>query len=184
MSKTFSEKKEMLLKICFAAMFAALIFVATMIIRIPTPLGFLNFGDCFILVAAWVLGPVYGFAAGGIGSAIADLIGYPVYAPGTVVIKGCIALAAALIAHAFIKRNKKLSLAGYFVGSVVGEIIMVVGYYLYESVFITKNFIAPLESLPFNLIQGVAGIVCGVVIIQIIAKNNILKSVKFNAYAV
>ena len=57
--------KDRLLRICVAAMFTALICVATMIIQIPSPLnGFVNFGDCFILIAAWVLGPWYGFAAG------------------------------------------------------------------------------------------------------------------------
>ena len=54
--------KQQLVKLCTAAMFAALICVATMLIQIPSPLnGYVNFGDCFILVAAWVLGPVWGF---------------------------------------------------------------------------------------------------------------------------
>ena len=183
MSNTNYEKKEKLLKICFSAMFAALICVATMVIRIPSPLGgYLNFGDCFILVAAWVLGPVYGFAAGGIGSAIADLIGYPSYAPGTFVIKGCIALAAALIAHAVIKKNRKFQMAGFTLGAVAGELIMVAGYYLFESVIMRMGFIATLENLPANFIQGAAGVVFGVIVIQIIAKTKILKN--FNAYAV
>ena len=70
--KEKSTSKDKLLKICVTAMFAALICVATMLIQIPSPLnGYVNFGDCFILIAAWVLGPVYGFAAGGIGSALA-----------------------------------------------------------------------------------------------------------------
>ena len=65
--KEKSTSKDKLLKICVTAMFAALICVATMLIQIPSPLnGYVNFGDCFILIAAWVLGPVYGFAAGGI----------------------------------------------------------------------------------------------------------------------
>lgn len=186
MNKTYSEKKETLLKLCFAAMFAALICVATMVIKIPSPLGgYLNFGDCFILIAAWVLGPVYGFAAGGIGSAMADIFGgYPAYAPGTFVIKGCIALAAALIAHAVIRKNKKLSIVGYILGSIVGELIMVGGYYLYESTFMDMGFAATLKNLPFNFVQGVAGVVFGVVIVQVIAKTNVLKNVKFNAYTV
>ena len=101
--------KDRLLRICVAAMFTALICVATMIIQIPSPLnGFVNFGDCFILIAAWVLGPWYGFAAGGIGSALADLFsGYMHYVPGTFVIKGLIAVAAALICRALLKRFTK-----------------------------------------------------------------------------
>ena len=49
-------------------MFAALSCAATMVIRIPTPIG----GLC--LLAGWILGPWYGFAAAGLGSALADLL--------------------------------------------------------------------------------------------------------------
>ena len=43
-------------------------------------------------------GPWYGFAAGGIGSMLADIfLGYAHYAPGTLVIKGVMALVAALM---------------------------------------------------------------------------------------
>ncbi len=172
------------LKICVTAMFAALICVATMVIQIPSPLnGYVNFGDCFILIAAWVLGPVYGFAAGGIGSALADLFaGYGHYVPGTFLIKGLMAVAAALIAHVIAKKNEKLKLAGYISGAVVSEIIMVGGYYLYAALWLGKNFEGAAASVPGNLVQGIFGIVCGVVIVQIISKTKVLS--KFDAYSV
>lgn len=185
MSDNKTSKENHLLKICVAGMFAALICVATMIIQIPSPAtnGFINFGDCFILIAAWVLGPVYGFAAGGIGSALADIYtDYAHYAPGTFVIKGLIAVAAALIARAFIKRSEKLSLAGYITGSAVGEMIMVGGYYLYAALFLSRGFDGALASVPGNLFQGAVGMASGVVIILIIAKRKILAN--FNSYAV
>lgn len=184
MSKMNSEKKETLLKICTAAMFAALICVATMIIQIPSPLGgYLNFGDCFILVAAWVLGPVYGFAAGGIGSALADLFtGYVHYVPGTFIIKGLIAVAAALIVRALMKKSEKLRLPGFILGAIAGEVIMVGGYYLYAAVCLGKGFLVAFDSVFGNVIQGIFGAVLGVVIIQVIAKTKVLR--KFNAYAV
>ena len=51
--KEKSTSKDKLLKICVTAMFAALMCVATMLIQIPSPLnGYVNFGDCFILIAA------------------------------------------------------------------------------------------------------------------------------------
>ena len=53
-----------------AALFAALACVATMVIKIPSPLGgYLNLGDCVVLAAGWLLAPGYGFLAAGIGSA-------------------------------------------------------------------------------------------------------------------
>ncbi len=179
-----TDGKNKLLKICIAAMFTALICVATMVIQIPSPLnGFVNFGDCFILVAAWVLGPVYGFAAGGIGSALADLFsGYLHYVPGTFVIKGLIAVAAALICRALLAKLTKLPTAAYAVSALVGEIIMVGGYYIYAALLLGKSFAGALASVPGNLVQGAFGIVCGVIIIRVIAKTHVLN--KFSTYAV
>ena len=54
--------------------------------------------------------------------------------------KGLIAVMAALIVHAFIKRAEKFKLAGYAVGGAVSEIWMIAGYYLYAAVFLGKGF--------------------------------------------
>lgn len=129
-------KQTKLRTLILAAMFAALTCVATMIIHIPSPIGgYFNLGDCMVLLSAFVLGPVWGTAAGGIGSALADVIcGYFIYAPGTLVIKALMALAAALIFCAFAKNGSRFgkTFSGSLLGSVAAEIIMVVGYFLYE----------------------------------------------------
>ena len=55
-------------KLVLAALLAALVCVATMVVQIPSPMqGYVNLGDCFVLLSGWLLGPWYGFAAGGIG---------------------------------------------------------------------------------------------------------------------
>lgn len=181
---TKTSARDKLLNICVTAMFAALICVATMLIQIPSPLnGYVNFGDCFILIAAWVLGPVYGFAAGGIGSALADLFtGYVHYVPGTFIIKGLIAVAAALICRAMLKKLGKVVIPAYAVSALAGEMIMVGGYYLYAALLFGKSFAGAAASVPGNLIQGAFGLICGVVIIRIIAKTKVLS--KFSTYAV
>ena len=49
-----------------AAMMAALVCAATMVVRIPSPVnGYINLGDGAVLLAAWLLGPLGGAAAGG-----------------------------------------------------------------------------------------------------------------------
>ncbi len=175
--------RQRLIRICVAAMFAALIFVATMLIQIPMPgAGYVNFGDCFILIAAWVLGPVYGFAAGGIGSVLADhFSGYLIYEPGTFVIKGLIAAAAALVAHVIIKKTGK-RIVGFIVGGIAGELIMIWGYFFYEALVLGLGFSGALVSLVGNCIQGAFGAVAGVAITATIAKTKVLS--KFDAYAV
>ena len=176
--------RENVLKLCFSGMFAALICVATILIRIPVPLGegYLNLGDCFILVAAWTVGPFYGFAAGAVGSALADIFsGAPLYAPGTFVIKGLIALTAALIFHAFSKRSGKLRVLGMILGAVAGEMVMVAGYYLYDAVILGFGFIPTLANVPFNLIQGALGAVIGTALMPVILKTGLQK--KFPVYS-
>lgn len=71
------------------AVFAALVFVATMIIRIPIPAtqGYFNVGDSMVYASALLFGPLVGGLAGGIGAGLADIIGYPIFAPGTFIIK-------------------------------------------------------------------------------------------------
>ena len=56
-----------LLKLVLAALFAAMCCAATMLIHIPVPAtnGYINLGDAMVLLAALLLGPVYGAAAGG-----------------------------------------------------------------------------------------------------------------------
>ena len=60
----------------------ALTFVSTMFIRVPLVLGYINLGDAFVLLSVFILGPVYGTIAAGVGSALADLFGYITYARG------------------------------------------------------------------------------------------------------
>ena len=87
-------------KLVMAALFAALACVATMSIKIPTPgtSGYIHPGDAIVILAGVVLGPTWGFLAGGIGSAMADLLGgYFVYVPITFVIKGLVSLCSALL---------------------------------------------------------------------------------------
>ena len=55
------------------ALMMALTMVATMYITIPLPLGYVNLGDVFVLMSVFVLGPVYGTIAAGVGSGLAVL---------------------------------------------------------------------------------------------------------------
>ena len=139
-------------KLVLSALMAALVYVATSIIQIPSPVnGYVNLGDCFVLLSGWLLGPWYGAAAAGIGSMLVDLLsGYGHYVPGTLIIKGVDALAAALIFRAMGRSKTALLVSG-----IVGEIIMVVGYFFYASLILGKG-LAAAASIPGNIVQGIA----------------------------
>lgn len=154
-----------------AAVLAALSCVATMVIQIPSPMnGYVNLGDCFVLLSGWLLGPWWGAAAGGIGSMLADLLlGYGHYAPGTLIIKGVMALVAALIFKAFRKNG-----AGALVSGVVAEIIMVAGYFGYAGLLLGKG-IGAAASIPGNLVQGAMGMVIGLVLLVVLKRSKALE---------
>lgn len=86
--KTIKGSRVTTLWFVMLALFTALSVVATLLIRIPYGLGYINFGDAVVMIAAVVLGSAGGAVAGGLGPAIADAVsGYVIYAPFTAVVK-------------------------------------------------------------------------------------------------
>lgn len=163
-----------LLKTVFTALFAALCCAATLI-YIPSPAsnGYLNMGDCFVLLSGWILGPVYGFIAAGMGSAISDLVlGYAIYAPATFVIKGLMALVSYFIFTSLSKLFSKKNILPEIISGLSAEIIMISGYYLYDSL-ITQNFISALSGVPGNAVQGLFGIIVSILIMSILEKTGL-----------
>lgn len=158
-------------KLVISALMAAIVCVATMVVQIPSPMqGYVNLGDCFVLLCGWFLGPVYGAAAAGIGSMLTDLfMGYAYYAPGTLIIKAVMALCAALIYKA-IKSNT----AGFIISSVVSGIIMIAGYFGYAALLLGKG-LAAAASIPGNIVQGLAGLIIGTALALIIVKSGLDK---------
>lgn len=158
-------------KIAVTALLAALTCVATMVIKIPSPMkGYLNLGDCVVLTAGWMLSPVYGFFAAGLGSALADLFsGYVVYVPATFLIKGLMALVARFVYKALC--GKIHSSISRIISGVLAEIIMVLGYYIFEGFM--YGFLPSLVNIPANAVQGIAGLVLGFVLIKIFEKTKI-----------
>lgn len=159
-------------KIVMASLLAALCCVATMIIKIPSPLkGYLNLGDCIVLLSGWILSPLYGFLAAGLGSALADVFsGYVTYAPATFIIKGLMAL----IAYFGFKilQNKIGNLPSRIISGIVAEVIMVLGYFVFEGFL--YGFIPSIVNIPANAMQGLAGIILGIIIIKVFEKNRIM----------
>ncbi len=158
-------------KIVMASLVAALACVATMVIKIPSPLkGYLNLGDCIVLVAGWMLSPTYGFLAAGLGSALADLFsGYLTYTAATFIIKGIMALIAF---YGFkLLHNKLGNLPSRIISGVLAEIIMVLGYFIFEGFL--YGFLPSMVNIPANGVQGIAGLIIGVLLVKIIEKSKI-----------
>ena len=157
-------------KIVFAALLTALACVATMIIKIPTPLGgYIHAGDAVVVLAGFLLGPVWGALAAGLGSGLADVIsGYVLYAPGTFVIKAVVALLAGWIIGTKLIKNE---FAKALVAGIIGGIVMVGGYMLYEAVFMGFG-VGAAANIPMNCIQGAFGAVAGAALYIALSKTN------------
>jgi len=157
-------------KLVFSALFAALICVAALALRIPTPLGgYIHAGDAVALLGVFLLGPVYGAAAAAIGSTLCDIIcGYALYAPGTLVIKLLASLAAGAIFLAAAKKKEYAPLP--FLAAATGELIMTAGYLCYEWLILGYGA-AALGNVPMNLIQSVFGIAASVALFAALRKS-------------
>ncbi|MCR5421485.1 MAG: ECF transporter S component [Lachnospiraceae bacterium] len=153
------------------AMFAALTFVATFIIKIPTPgtSGYIHPGDALVILSGIILGPVYGAAAAAIGSALSDAIGgYAIYIPATFIIKGIIGLVSGLIYNSalfsHLKNRTRCILCGLF-----AAIFVPAGYFAFEIFIYGKAAVA---SIPLNLIQGISGLVISVLLLPVMTRIN------------
>jgi uncharacterized membrane protein len=145
-------------KITYTALMAAVVFVATMVVKIPVGQGYLNFGDAAVFLSGLLLSPGYAFASAAVGSSLADMIGYPIYIPATFLLKGLMAL--------IISKNKSKAAKGKIVYMILGGLIMVIGYYLYEAFILYGNIISPLYYIPFNILQFSVGILIALILIK------------------
>ncbi len=158
-------------KFVAASMLAALCCVATMIIKIPSPLkGYLNLGDSVVLLSGWLLSPTYGFLAAGIGSALADVFsGYVIYAPVTFAIKGIMAIIANFCFKCMY--NKLGNTASRIIGGILAEIEMILGYFIFEGFL--YGFAPSVVNISANGIQGIAGLIIGLILVKIFEKSKI-----------
>ena len=132
----------------FTAVLAALCCVSTVFFVVPLPAsGYFNMGDVFVLLSGWLLGPLYGAAAAGLGTMLADVVGgYASYAPATLVIK------------------EKLDVLPRAVSALVGEALMVLGYFFFEGVLLGMGMGAA-PNLLGNALQGVCCFLIAVILI-------------------
>lgn len=167
-----------------SALFAALTFVGTFIIKVPTVTnGYIHPGDGFVILSGVFLGPLWGGLAAGFGSMLSDLIaGYITYVPATFIIKALVAVIASGLTALLQKfmQNKK-NVVPVITGGVVGEIFMVIAYFVFETFlavftatggFTASSFNAALAAsaagIPANIIQGVFGVIIAAVLYPIL----------------
>ncbi|MCL2023722.1 MAG: ECF transporter S component [Oscillospiraceae bacterium] len=137
------------------ALMAAIIFLATWLIKMPMPAlngGYINLGDFTIYLGAIMLGNPWAAVAAALGSAFADFAGgWTQYMAATFVIKGLMGFVAAYFA-----KNGNIWLFG--AGTLISAVIMAGGYFAYELLLYSAGnqlgWAAASAGLPMNTLQG------------------------------
>lgn len=142
----------------------AVVFVATFYIKVPNAIGgYFNLGDGFILLFSSILNPMGAFLVGGLGSAMADVVGgYPHYFIPTLLIKGIEGVMVSMLLKRFGAKIKVLTF-------VSASSWMILGYFVAKWIM-KDSMIVALSGIPSNLIQGMAGILIALILYPRIVK--------------
>lgn len=151
-----AEKSINIRRITLIALMAAMVFVLTVVPRIPVPAtgGYIHLGDAGIIFAACAFGPAVAMAAGGLGTALADLMGYPQWAIFSLLVHGFQGLVVGLVLR------QKLNVLNIIL-SAVFSILIVVGGYFISGVILEGAAVAVVEILP-NTLQALSGSLVGI----------------------
>lgn len=148
-------KNSKIYKLTVTGLMAALCYVAFTFIKIPipTPGGdttALHIGNAFCVLAALLLGGVYGGLAGSIGMTIADILDptYITSAPKTFILKFLIGLIAGFLAHKVAHITEDHSKAYVFKWSLISSVVSLGFNVIADPIFgyFYKNYILGVPS--------------------------------------
>lgn len=137
------------------SLYTALVLIATIVLQVYTPAtrGYFNLGEVAIYTVAALTSPLTAGIAGGVGSALADLVtGYGIFAPGTLVIKFTEGFAASLLISSFRKRlsPSRARVASIVIGAFLGVLIAGLGIVLFTGE--VEVYSVPLSIMGFEVI--------------------------------
>ena len=158
----------------------ALTFVAGSVIKIPTLNGFIQPGDCMVLLGAVLLGRKRGALSGAVGMVLVDIwAGYLIWAPFTFIIKGAMAYFTGVILDKIKDKVYKV----YLIAFVVGGITNIVGYFIGNAIIggviigTVKGFmpsiIYAISHVLGDLAQSILGIVIALILAPIVSKAKV-----------
>jgi len=161
-------------KITSIAVFTALVCVATILfsVYVPDTHGFFNVGDSMVFLSALLFGPLVGAFAGGVGSALADiLLGYAHYAPATLIVKACEGYVVGFLKQKTPKISSKISwkLFTLILGIIMGTLLATIGTIYYSgNIEITLGIAPFVIYLPSGLPSGF-WLILGAIVMGVIA---------------
>lgn len=143
-------------RLIYMALFIALIFVATNI-RVHIPIlmatgGLVHLGSLMLFVIAVKYGKTYGAVSGAIGMTIMNLVTeFAHWAPGTFMIRLTMGYVVGKLAET--KEGQGTSFQRNVLALLAGGVVHIIGYWLYEGLFLGIGLVPSLGSVPGNILQ-------------------------------
>lgn len=174
MQKTYSasSSRTEIFDLILSAMLIALVFVATVFLNIKLPItangGLVHLGTAMLFISSILFGPKKGAIAGAIGMGLFDLIsGWTLWAPFTIVARGLQGYVVGKIAWS--KGRNGTSITFNIIAAIVSAPFMLAVYYVCEGI-LYSNWIAPVASIPGNIVQNVVGIIVAIPVCVVLKK--------------
>ncbi|MGN1387513.1 MAG: ECF transporter S component [Bacillus sp. (in: firmicutes)] len=163
-TQSYSETRQKTFDLILTSMLVALVFVSTVFINIRLPIaangGLVHLGTAMLFIASILFGPKKGAIAGAIGMGLFDLVGgWAIWAPITIIARGLQGYIVGKIAWS--NNRNGSSIAINLIATIVSIPFMIAVYYIGEGI-LYANWIAPLASIPGDLLQNTLGIIIAV----------------------
>ncbi|MFS0598820.1 ECF transporter S component [Peribacillus frigoritolerans] len=163
-TQSYSRSSQKTMDLIITAMLIALVFVSTFFLNIKLPIaangGLVHLGTAMLFIASILFGPKKAALAGAIGMGLFDIVGgWALWAPITIVARGLQGYTVGKIAWS--KGRNGTSIAFNVIATIVSIPFMIAVYYIGEGI-LYGNWIAPLASIPGDLVQNILGIIVAV----------------------
>lgn len=163
-TQSYSRSSQKTMDLIITAMLIALVFVSTFFLNIKLPIaangGLVHLGTAMLFIASILFGPKKAALAGAIGMGLFDIVGgWTLWAPITIVARGLQGYIVGKIAWS--KGRNGTSIAFNLIATIVSIPFMIAVYYIGEGI-LYGNWIAPLASIPGDLVQNILGIIVAV----------------------
>ncbi|KRF67222.1 ECF transporter S component [Peribacillus butanolivorans] len=163
-TQSYSRSSQKTMDLIITAMLIALVFLSTFFLNIKLPIaangGLVHLGTAMLFIASILFGPKKAALAGAIGMGLFDIVGgWTLWAPITIVARGLQGYIVGKIAWS--KGRNGTSIAFNVIATIVSIPFMIAVYYIGEGI-LYGNWIAPLASIPGDLVQNILGIIVAV----------------------
>ncbi|WP_341300266.1 ECF transporter S component [Lysinibacillus sp. FSL H8-0500] len=173
---TYTKPRTKTFDLVITAILAALVFVATMFINLKLPFGqggLIHLGTSMLFISAILFGPKKGALAGAIGMGLFDIVGgWLIWAPTTIISRALQGFIVGKISWSKGYRGDNIGLN--ILGAVLSMPVMIAVYYIGQAIMF-NSWIAPLASIPGDIIQNIVGLIIAIPVCIVLKKTPYFK---------